>query len=244
MIELGVTLDSLALLRESKKAREPDPVMAAFLAEQAGASAINVHLRTDRRHIQERDVTLLKETVKTELNLVAAPSQELSHTALTIKPDRVTFVPERLDDLGGNRGIDVILNSSQLRQLIRMMQDGSIRCSILVEPDLDQIKETHRIDAQGIELAADAYVEARDRDSKIKEIQRLTDASRLADKFGLDVAVGHRLSYRNVPLLVGVSGLGRVNVGYALVARAVIVGFEQAVREMMTLLYQPAPPVR
>jgi pyridoxine 5-phosphate synthase len=241
MIELGITLDPLALLRESHKAQEPDPVMAAFLAEQAGASAINVHLRSDRRHIQERDVTLLRDTVKTELNLVAAPSQELAHTALTIKPGRVTFVPERLEEMGGNPGIDVILNSSQLRQLIRMMHEGSIRCSISIEPDLDQVKEAHRIDAQGIELSAEPFVEARDKESKMNEVQRLSDAARLADKFGLEVAIGHGLSYRNVPPLVGIQGLTRLNVGYSLAARAIVVGFETAVREMLEIISRPTP---
>jgi pyridoxine 5-phosphate synthase len=218
--------------------------MAAFLAEQAGAAAINVHLRGDRRHIQDRDVTLLRETVKTEFNLVAAPSQELAHVALTAKPDRVTFVPDRLEELGGNQGVDVILNSSQLRQLNRMMQEGSIRCSIFIEPDLDQIKETHRIDAQGVELSAHAYVEARDNDSKKREIQRLTDAARLAAKFGLDVALGQGLSFRTIPPLLGIQGLGRLNVGYNLVARSIVVGFERAVREMAELIARPVAPVR
>jgi pyridoxine 5-phosphate synthase len=238
MKELGVTLDSLALLRESRKARDPDPVMAAFLAEQAGASAVNVQLRGDRRHIQERDVTLLRETVKTELNLVAAPSQELVHFALTVKPDRVTFVPERLDDVSGNHGVDVILNSSQLRQLVRMMGEGAIQCSILVDPDLDQVKEAHRIDAQGVELSADAYVAARDPESAKKELQRFSDASKLASKFGLQVAVGHGLTLRNIPPLLHIGGLTRVNVGYSLVARSLIVGFEKAVREIIELIYR------
>ena len=155
MIELGVTLDMLAFLRESRKAKEPDPIGAAFLAEQAGAQAVNVHLRTDRRHVQERDVSLLKETVKTELNLIAAASQDITRIALTVKPDRVTFAPERLEAQGGDLGalgLDVILNSAQLRQLVRMLREGSIRASVFIEPDLDQVKEAHRIDAHGVEL--------------------------------------------------------------------------------------------
>ena len=244
MKELGVTLDSLAFLRESRKARDPDPVMAAFLAEQAGASAINVHLRNDRRHIQERDVNLLRETVKTELNMVSAPSQELVHTALAVKPDRMTFVPERLEELGGNAGVDVILNSSQLRQLVRMMQEGSIRCSVFIEPDLDQVKEAHRVDAQGVELSADDYVSARGNDAKKKEIQRLSDAARLASKFGLDVAVGHGLCMRNIPALLTVQGLSRINVGYSLIARAFVVGFERAVHEAVRIVTQPTASPR
>ncbi len=240
MKELGVTLDSLALLRESRKAQEPDPVMAAFLAEQAGASAINVHLRNDRRHIQERDVNLLRETVKTELNMVAAPSQELVHVALAAKPDRMTFVPERMEELGGNAGVDVILNSSQLRQLIRMMQEGSIRCSVFIEPDLDQVKETHRVDAQGVELSAHGYISARGNEAKNNELQRISDAARLASKFGLDVAIGHGLSARNLPPLLGIQGLHRVNVGYSLVARAFVVGFERAVHEVVEIVSRPS----
>ncbi len=244
MKELGVTLDSLALLRESRKARDPDPVMAAFLAEQAGASAINVQLRSDRRHIQERDVNLLRETVNTELNLVAAPSQELVHFALTVKPDRVTFVPERLDDVSGGHGVDVILNSSQLRQLVRMMREGAIKCSILVDPDLDQIKEAHRIDAQGVELSADAYVAARDRETARSEFQRFSDASKLAAKFGLQVAIGHGLTSRNIPPLLAIQDLIRLNVGYSLVARSMMVGFEKAVRELVDLLDRRVSPAR
>lgn len=240
MKELGVTLDSLAWLRESRKAQEPDPIMAAFLAEQAGASAINVHLRNDRRHIQERDVNLLRETVKTELNMVAAPSQELVHAALAAKPDRMTFVPERLEELGGSAGVDVILNSSQLRQLVRMMQEGSIRCSIFIEPDLDQVKETHRVDAQGVELSADGYVSARGNDARNKELQRISDAARLASKFGLDVAIGHGLSSRNLHPLLDIQGLHRINVGYSLVARAFVVGFEKAVREVFEIVSRPS----
>jgi pyridoxine 5-phosphate synthase len=243
MMELGVTLNALALLRESRKAREPDPVLAAFLAEQAGADAINVHLRADRRHIQERDVTLLRETVKGELNLVAAPSQELTRIALTVKPDRVTFVPERIEDAGGPLGVDVILNSSQLRQLVRMLREGSILCSVIIEPDLDQIREAHRIDANGIELSTETYVGARG-EAVAQQLQRVSDAARLADKFGLFVAAGNGLSVRSIPPLLGTQGLKRLNVGYQLVARSTVVGFEKAVREMVELTKQPPPPAR
>lgn len=239
---LGVTLDVLALVRESRKAKEPDPVAAAFLAEQAGAEAINVHLRLDRRHIQERDVSLLKETVKTELNLVAAASQEITRIALTFKPDRVTFVPERVENPGGELralGLDVILNSTPLRQLVRMLQDGSIGCNVFIEPDLDQVKEAHRIDLRGVELSTEAYTAARDKESFAKELRRLGDAARLAAKFGMDVAVGHGLTPRNVGPLLDLPGISRVNVGYNLVARALLVGFERSVTEMLEALKRP-----
>jgi pyridoxine 5-phosphate synthase len=244
MPALGVTLDSLAFLRESRKTREPDPVGAAFIAERAGAQAINVHLRADRRHIQERDVSLLRETVTTELNLVAAAGQDLTRIALTFKPDRVTFVPERLEGQGGDLGVDVILNSAQLRQLVRLLRDGAIRATIFIEPELDQVKEAHRIDAHGVELSAHAYATARDREEHAQELRRLSDAARLASKFGLEVAVGHGLGFRNVGALCGVVGLNRVNVGFSLVARALWVGFEKAVREMVDALGRPVEPPR
>ena len=243
-MELGVTLNALALLRESRKAREPDPVMAAFLAEHAGADAINVHLRGDRRHVQERDVNLLRETVKTELNLVAAPSQELTRVALTVKPNRVTFVPDRIEEVGGPLGVDVILNSSQLRQLVRMLREGSIRCSVFIEPDPDQIREAHRIDAQGVELSTEAFIGAQGEETVAEQLQKLSDGARLAEKFGLEVAAGHGLSLRNIRPLLNLPGLKRLNVGYQLVARSFVVGFENAVREMVELVKQPRPPAR
>ena len=243
-MELGVTLNAVALLRESRKAREPDPVMAAFLAEQAGAEAINVHLRGDRRHVQERDVNLLRETVKTELNLVASPSQELTRVALTVKPNRVTFVPDRIEEVGGPLGVDVILNSSQLRQLVRVLREGSIRCSVFIEPDPDQIREAHRIDAQGVELSTEAFVGAKGEEAVAEQLRRLADGARLAEKFGLEVAAGHGLSLRTIRPLLGLAGLKRLNVGYQLVARSFIVGFENAVREMVDLVKLPAPPPR
>ncbi len=243
-MELGVTLNALALLRESRKAREPDPVMAAFLAEHAGADAINVHLRGDRRHVQERDVNLLRETVKTELNLVAVPSQELTRVALTVKPNRVTFVPDRIEEVGGLLGVDVILNSSQLRQLVRMLREGSIRCSVFIEPDPDQIREAHRIDAQGVKLSTEAFVGAQGEETVAEQLQRLSDGARLAEKFGLEVAAGHGLSLRNIRPLLNLPGLKRLNVGFQLVARSFVVRFENAVREMVEFVKQPRPPAR
>ena len=244
MKELGVTLDALAILRESLKSQEPEPVFAALLAEQARASAINVHLRTDRRYIQERDVTLLRQTVKTELNLVIAPSQDLAHVALAIKPNRVTFVPERLEEVRNPHGLDVILNSSQLRQLVRIMQEGATRCTFFIEPDLDQIKETHRANAQGVELSCESYIGAKGKEPIEKEIQRISDAVRLAVKFGLDVAVGNGLTFRNLLPLLRIEGITRFNLGYSIVARSIVVGFEKAVGEIVELLTRPPVPVR
>ena len=236
MKQLGVTLDEIAVLREYRKAREPDPVLAAFVAEQAGASAINVHLRSDRRHIQNRDVTLLRETVTTELNLVGAPSQDMARFVLTVKPDRITFVPERLDDTSIGSAIDVILNGSQLRQLVEMMREGSIASCMYIDPELDQVKAAHQIDAASVDLSAEAFINARGPEAVKKELQRLSDASKLATKFGLHVSISHGPTLRNCALLAEVPGLQRLNVGHSLIARAMVVGLDRAVRQWLERL--------
>lgn len=246
MMELGVTLDAVALLRESRKTKGPDPVFAAFLAEQAGASAINVQLRSDRRHVQERDVRLLRESVGVELNLVVAPNQEMTRFALTAKPDRVTFIPERLETAGGG-GLDVMLNSSQLKERIREMRESSILPSIFIDPSIDQVKAAHQVGALGVELstevlaaASDQVGLALDREEIERELQKLSDAARLGAKLDLHVGANHGLTLRKAQPLLGLSGLSRLNVGHALVARAVMVGFSSAVREWMDLLRERA----
>lgn len=242
MIELGVTLDAVAILRESRKTKEPDPVFAAFVAEQTGASAVNVQLRGDRRHIQERDVRLLREALGVELNLVMTPSQEMIRLALTAKPDRVTFIPERLESAGGG-GLDVLLNTAQLKERMREMRESSILPSIFIDPAIDQVKAAHQVGALGIELSTEAFSAAadqvgltRDREGIAREVQRITDCARLGAKLDLHVAVSHGLTLRKARLLTRVSGLSRVNVGHALVSRALIVGFETAVRDWIDLL--------
>jgi len=242
VIELGVTLDSVALLRESRKTKGPDPVFAAFVAEQAGASAINVQLRSDRRHIQERDVRLLRESLGVELNLVMTPSQEMIRFALTAKPDRVTFIPERLESAGGG-GLDVLLNTTQLKERMREMRESSILPSIFVDPSIDQIKAAHQVGALAVELSTEVFSAAsdqvgltRDRDGIAREIQKITDCARLGAKLDLHVGVSHGLSLRKARLLTAVAGLARINVGHALVSRALLVGFEAAVRDWLDLV--------
>lgn len=249
MIELGVTLDSVALLRESRKTKVPDPVFAAFVAEQAGASAVSVQLRGDRRHTQERDVRLLRESVSIEFNLVMTPSQEMIRFALTAKPDRVTFVPERLESAGGG-GLDVLLNTPQLKERVREMRESSIFPSIFIDPSIDQVKAAHQVGALGVEMstetlaaASDQVGLARDHEAIERELSKLSDCSRLGSKLDLHVGVSHGMTLQKAKLLLHLPGLSRVNVGHALVSRAVMVGFQSAVREWLELLREPAPPV-
>jgi pyridoxine 5-phosphate synthase len=248
VIELGVTLDSVALLRESRKTKVPDPVFAAFVAEQVGASAVSVQLRGDRRHIQERDVRLLRESLSIEFNLVMTPSQEMVRFALTAKPDRVTFVPERLESAGGG-GLDVLLNTPQLKERVREMRESSIFPSIFIDPSIDQVKAAHQVGALGVEMSTEAIAAAsdqvglaRDHEAIERELSKLSDCSRLGSKLDLHVGVSHGMTLQKARLLLHTTGLSRVNVGHALVSRAVMVGFGAAVREWLDLLREPAPP--
>jgi pyridoxine 5-phosphate synthase len=248
LIGLGVTLDAVALLRESRKTRVPDPVAAAYLAEQAGASAVNVQLRSDRRHIQERDVRLLRESVGIDLNLIIAPSQEMIRFALTAKPDRVTFVPERLESAGGG-GLDVLLNTAQLKERIREMRESSILPAIYIDPSIDQVKAAHQVGAAAVTLSTEAFTAAsdpmglaRDRESIDREVQKLSDCARLGSKLDLEVSASHGLTLRKARPLLAIQGLTRLDVGHALVASAVMIGFGAAVREWIDLLRDGQAP--
>src|SRR6059058_1815740 len=162
MTKLGVNIDHIATIREARKTNEPDPVAAAVIAELAGADGITVHLRSDRRHIQDRDVEILRQVVKTRLNLEMAATQEMLKIAITAKPHQVTLVPERREEITTEGGLDVVLNSVQLKPAVKMLEEGGIHVSVFVDPDLEQVKEAHQIDAHAIEINTAAYADARD----------------------------------------------------------------------------------
>jgi pyridoxine 5-phosphate synthase len=233
MARLGVNIDHVATVRQARRAPEPDPVQAAVLAELGGADGITVHLRSDRRHIQDRDVEILRRVVKTRLNVEMAATQEMVRIALTVKPDQVTLVPERREELTTEGGLDAVLNSVQLKPVVRALGDGGIRVSLFVDPDLEQVKEAHKIDAQAVEINTAAYADAledRDRDSALRKV---ADAVRFGRKLGLEVHAGHGLTYRNVRPIALLPEMGELNIGHNIVARAVLVGMERAVREML-----------
>jgi pyridoxine 5-phosphate synthase len=232
MPRLGVNIDHVATLRQARRAPEPDPVHAAVLAELGGASGITVHLRSDRRHIQDRDVEILRQVVRTRLNLEMAATQEMLRLALTVKPDQVTLVPERLDELTTEGGLDVVLNSVQLRPVVKTLMEGGVATSMFVDPDLEQVKESHKLDARAVEINTAAYAEARDERARETALRRVVDAARLARKLGLGVHAGHGLTYGNVGPIAAVSEISELNIGHNIVARAVLVGMERAVREM------------
>jgi pyridoxine 5-phosphate synthase len=230
---LGVNIDHVATVRQARKAAEPDPVHAALLAETGGADGITVHLRSDRRHVQDRDVEILKQVVKTRLNLEMAGTQEMMRIALTVKPDHVTLVPERREELTTEGGLDAVLNSVQLRPVVRTIQEAGIRVSLFIDPDLEQVKEAHKLDGQAIEINTAAYAGAREERSRDAAYRKTVDAIRLGRKLGLEVHAGHGLDYRNVGRIAAIPEVSELNIGHSIVARAVLVGMERAVRDMV-----------
>jgi pyridoxine 5-phosphate synthase len=231
-VRLGVNIDHVATVRQARRAPEPDPVHAAVLAELGGADGITVHLRSDRRHVQDRDVELLRQVVKTRLNLEMAATQEMVRIALTVKPDQVTLVPERREELTTEGGLDVVLNSAQLKPIVKMLEEGGIHVSLFVDPDPEQVKEVHRIAGRSFEINTAAYADARDERTRQAALRKVADAARIGQKLGLRVHAGHGLTYQNVRAVAAVPEMEELNIGHNIVARAVLVGMERAVREM------------
>jgi len=235
-MRLGVNVDHVATVRQARRASEPDPVRAAVLAELGGADGITVHLRADRRHIQDRDVEILRQVVTTRLNVETAATQEMLRIALTVKPDQVTLVPERREEITTEGGLDVVLNSAQLRPVIRTLRDGGLHVSLFVDPDLGQVKESYKIDAHAVEINTAAYADAQDARGREAALRKVLDAARHGKKLGLGVHAGQGLTYSNVQAMGAIPELEELNIGHAIVSRAVLVGMERAVREMAELL--------
>jgi pyridoxine 5-phosphate synthase len=236
MARLGVNVDHVATVRQARRVPDPDPVHAAMLAELGGADGITVHLRGDRRHIQDRDVEILHQVVKTRLNVEMAATQEMVKIALTIKPHQVTLVPERREEVTTEGGLDVVLNSVQLKPVVRMLDEGGIQVSLFVDPDLEQVKEAHKIGARAIEINTAAYADARDDRARDTALRSVTDAARLGRKLNLLVHAGHGLTYQNVRAIAALPEMTELNIGHNIVARAMLVGMERAVREMIAAM--------
>ena len=236
MARLGVNIDHVATLRQARGGREPDPLMAAVLVELAGADGLVVHLREDRRHIQDRDFTLLKETIHTKLNLEMAAEETIAKIALHVKPDLVTLVPERRQELTTEGGLAVAEQRDRLKAMIQLLHDGGIPVSLFIDPDLNQIRAAHKIQADYIELHTGRYANTRRSKEEQLELEALTQAAKLAHKLGLGVSAGHGLNYRNVLRLTQIPEIVEFNIGHSIIARSVFVGLERAVREMKELV--------
>ncbi len=233
MTRLGVKIDHVATVRQARRATEPDPVHAAVLAELGGADAISVHLRGDRRHVQDRDVEVLRQVVRKKLTLEMAATQEMVRMALTLKPDQVTLVPERLEEITTEGGLDAVLNSVQLVSSVKTLQEAGVEVGLFVEPELEQVKEAHRLGARAVEINAATWAgttEERDREAAFRKVN---DAARLGRKLGLQVHAGHGLTYANVAAIAALDEVAAVNVGHSIVSRALLVGMEKAVRDMV-----------
>jgi pyridoxine 5-phosphate synthase len=242
-MRLAVNIDHIATIREARKTDEPDPVAAAVICELAGAQGITVHLRGDRRHIQDRDVELLRKTVTTHLNVEMAGTTEMVRIAQTVKPHQVTLVPERKDEVTTEGGLDVVLHSGNVEKVVAQLLDARIDVSIFVDPDLEQIRQCHKLRAPKIEINTGKYADAFNQRGSggnwTTELDKLANAARAAKKLGLVVYAGHGLTYRNIDGIALIPEIEELNIGHSIIARASLVGLDAAVREMAALMRAP-----
>ncbi len=232
MVTLGINIDHVATIRQARRTVEPDPVAAAVLAELGGADGITVHLREDRRHIQDRDVHLLRQTVRSHLNLEMAPTDEMVKIALKVKPDYVTLVPEKREEVTTEGGINILANRDRFTAIVNQLQGAAIPVSWFIDPESAQIEAAASTSAKFIELHTGKYADAIDEATQAKELAALEQGTQIAIAAGLRVNAGHGLTYWNVYPVACIPGMEELNIGHTIVSRAVLVGMERAVREM------------
>ena len=238
MPKLSVNVDHIATLRQARRAAEPDPVAAAVLCELAGAQGITVHLRSDRRHIQDRDVELLRAVCRTRLDLEMAATEAMLDVALRIRPDLVTLVPERPDEITTEGGLDIEQHFETARGACERLHAAGIAVSVFVDPVPSQIAACRRAGARFIEINTGRYADARG-DAVRAELEAIERAARAGAEAGLRLAAGHGLDLRNVSPVAAIEGMEELNIGHSIIARAALVGLPQAVREMVTLVESP-----
>ena len=234
-MRLAVNIDHIATLREARKGHEPEPLAAAVLAEMAGAQGITVHLRGDRRHIQDRDVELLRKTISTRLNVEMAATDEMASIAAAIKPYQVTLVPERPQELTTEGGLDVVAHAEQIESFIKRMHEAGIQVSIFVDPEVAQVKKAKAVGADAIEINTGRYAETSGADA-MKELDRIREAARAGTANGIEVLAGHGLNYVNVIAIAEIPDIVELNIGHSIVSRASLAGMDRAVRDMVALL--------
>lgn len=238
MPTLGVNIDHVATVRQARRTVEPDPVAAAVLAELAGADGITVHLREDRRHMQDRDVRLLRQTVRSHLNLEMAATDEMVAIALDIQPDYVTLVPEKREEITTEGGLDIAGQLDRTKQVVAALQGAGIPVSLFIDADDRQIAASAAVQAQFIELHTGQYAEAKDEQERQKELAVLKRGCEEAIAVGLRINAGHGLTYWNVHPIVTLPGMEELNIGHSIISRAVLVGMERAVREMKQAIWE------
>lgn len=232
---LGVNIDHVATLRQARLGHSPSVIQAALIAEQAGADAITIHLREDRRHIQDRDVELLAETIATRMNLELAVTDDMLAIAESIRPIDVCLVPERRQELTTEGGLDIVSHQDVVRQACARLAEAGIRVSLFIDPDQAQVEAARECGAPVVELHTGAYARARGA-AQARELERIRSAARQGQDLELVVNAGHGLNYHNVGQIAAIDGMNELNIGHAIVARAVFVGLEEAVREMKRLM--------
>ncbi|MEI1374359.1 pyridoxine 5'-phosphate synthase [Nostoc sp. UHCC 0926] len=232
MATLGVNIDHIATIRQARRTVEPDPVAAAVLAELAGADGITVHLREDRRHIQDRDVLLLRQTVRSHLNLEMAPTDEMLAIALDIKPDYVTLVPEKREEVTTEGGLNIVGQLARIGEIVDKLQNANIPVSLFIDAEYAQIEASVKLQARFIELHTGQYAEAKDETNRQRELAILAKGCDQAIQAGLRVNAGHGLTYWNVYPVAALPGMEELNIGHTIISRAALVGMERAVREM------------
>jgi pyridoxine 5-phosphate synthase len=232
MIRLGVNIDHVATVRQARRAHEPDPVHAATLALLGGADGITIHLREDRRHIQDRDVRLLRQVVTNLLNLELSVAPEIVKIACEVKPDQATLVPERREELTTEGGLDVVTHQAAVAKSMECLLKANIAVALFIDPDMRQIEVAKILGAKAIEIQTARYSEAKTLEDRRTELNALQEATEFARQHGLHVHMGHGLNYENVQAIAQIPGVEELNIGHSIVSRAVLVGMERAVREM------------
>ncbi|HVG08172.1 MAG TPA: pyridoxine 5'-phosphate synthase [Thermoanaerobaculia bacterium] len=239
-VRLSVNVDHVATLRQARRTTYPDPVDAARIAEDAGASGITVHLRVDRRHIQDRDVERLRETVRGKLNLEMSTAEEMLQLALRVRPDQVTLVPERPEEVTTEGGLDVVRHGERIAEVAGQLKAAGIEVSLFVDPDLEQIRAIREV--SGFEINTDAYTRAWDQAGAMVQLDKVARAATLGRGQGLHLYAGHGLRTDNVGPVAALPGMEELNIGHFLVSRAVLAGMDTAVREMLAAMGRTGPP--
>jgi len=236
MAVLCVNIDHVATLRQARRTFEPDPVAAAMICEAAGAVGITAHLREDRRHIQDRDLRLLRQVVKTRLNLEMAATNEMVAIALDVKPDMATLVPEKREEITTEGGLDVAGQQARIADVTRRLRDGGIFVSLFINADPLQIEAAGATEADAVELSTGAYANARRAEDRLREYQILASSAVMVRNLGMALNAGHGLTYQNVLPVAAIEGMGELNIGHSIISYAVLYGLAEAVREMSRLI--------
>jgi pyridoxine 5-phosphate synthase len=236
MPELGVNIDHVATVRQARRTYEPDPVWAAVFAELGGADCITLHLREDRRHIIDRDLHILRDTVAVKLNLEMACNDEIVEIACKVKPDQATLVPERREEITTEGGLDIITHQKRAADVVRRLQDAGISVSLFLDPMERQIEEASRLKADAVELHTGRYADSRPGQTRQSELEKLKTVGALVQKFNMALHAGHGLNYHNVRPVALIEGMKELNIGHSIIARAIMVGLQEAVREMKNLI--------